>query len=198
MKKLQKSCRKLRWIARTAGLLALLLPLCGCDIFREALEGDFERSDDPNSEEYRARYVVGVFSIVQYPRAAELEKPVIDLNGKEIYINTNSNFSSKHLKAAKVKLRPGNPEICDLEFKLDRFGKVQWQTLSGINRDSPVALVVDGRLVAKFIPEYRETDGDWVSLRVGVDPLLAKGIVKYAPKNYAFYNPDSSNWFKNL
>ena len=94
-------------------------------------------------------------------------------------------------------VRPGNPELCDLKFKLDRRGIVQWQLLAGRYRDEQVAFVIDGRLLARFVPEMPDEENEnWVFLRVGIDHYHAKNIVKYAKKNYIFYNPDSSNFFK--
>ena len=168
----------------------------GCEIIEEALEAGALDTDNPNSDDYRPRFVIGIFSIVQYPRATDLEKPIRDLDGREIYINANQNFSSKNLKDARIVVRPGTPELCDLKLKLDRRGKIQWQLLAGRFRDEQVAFVVDGKLLARFVPELPEDENDtWVFLRVGIDHFHAKNIVKFAKKNYVFFNPDSSNFF---
>ena len=168
----------------------------GCEIIEEALEAGALDTDNPNSDDYRPRFVIGIFSIVQYPRATDLEKPIRDLDGREIYINANQNFSSKNLKDARIVVRPGNPELCDLKLKLDRRGKIQWQLLAGRFRDEQVAFVVDGKLLARFVPELPEDENDtWVFLRVGIDHFHDKNIVKFAKKNYVFFNPDSSNFF---
>jgi hypothetical protein len=177
----------------------LVFGCCGCEIIEEALEAGKLDTDNPNSDDYRPRFVVGIFSIVQYPRATDLEKPIQDLDGREIYINANQNFSSKNLKDARIVVRPGNPELCDLKLKLDRRGKIQWQLLAGRFRDEQVAFVVDGKLLARFVPELPEDENDaWVFLRVGIDHFHAKNIVKFAKKNYVFFNPDSSNFFTNF
>ena len=176
--------------------LALVFGTCGCEIIEEALEAGALDTENPNSDDYRPRFVIGVFSIVRFPRANDLEKPVQDLEGREIYINANQNFSSKNLKDARIVVRPGNPELCDLKLKLDRRGKIQWQLLAGRFRDEQVAFVVDGKLLARFVPELPEDENDtWVFLRVGIDHFHAKNIVKFAKKNYVFFNPDSSNFF---
>jgi hypothetical protein len=186
-----------RW-SRLLVALALIFGCCGCELLEEAMNGENGwDTDNPNSDDYRPRFVVGVFSIVRYPRATDLERPIQDLDGREIYINGNQNFSSKNLRDAKIVVRPGNPELCDLKFKLDRRGVIQWQILAGRHRNEQVAFVVDGKLLARFIPEISEEENDvWVFLRVGIDHFHAKNIVKYAKKNYVFYNPDSSNFFK--
>lgn len=172
---------------------------CGCEIIEEALEAGSFDSDNPNSEDYRPRFVIGIFSIVQYPRATELERSIRDLDGNEIYINTNQNFSSKNLKDARIVVRPGNPELCDLKFKLDRRGRMQWQLLAGRFRDEQVAFVVDGKVLARFVPELPEDENAaWIHVRVGIDHFHAKNIVKFARKNYVFYNPDASNFFQKF
>ena len=179
--------------------LILIFGTCGCEIIQEALESGALDTENPNSDDYRPRCVIGIFSIVQYPRATDLEKPIRDLEGRELYINTNQNFSSKNLKDVRIVVRPGNPELCDLKFRLDRRGKIQWQLLAGRYRDEQVAFVVDGKLLARFVPELPEDENNsWVFLRVGIDHFHAKNIVKFAKKNYAFFNPDASNFFNFL
>ena len=183
-----------------SAICALFL-FCGCEEFREALEDGSVNYDDPNNENYRPRFVVGVFSVVEYPRASDLEKELPMPNGRTVWINTNQNFSSKYLRDVRVIPRPGNPDACDLQFKLSRMGKVQWQLLAGSSREIPVVLVVDSRFAAKFIPELPADDGrqeSWVTLRVGIDHYTARGIAKFAKKNYIYYNPDTGSWFSSL
>ena len=178
-----------------SALMLLFLP--GCEEFREALEDGSVSYDDPNSETYRPRFIVGIFSIVEYPRASDLEKELPLPNGRSVWINTNQNFSSKNLRDVRVIPRPGNPDICDLQFKLDRQGRIQWQILAGNNRENPVVLVVDSRYAGKFLPELPEDTGKdtWVTLRAGVDHYTARGVAKFAKKNYIYYNPDTASWF---
>ena len=142
-----------------------------------------------------------MFSVVEYPRASDLEKELALPNGRSVWINTNQNFSSKNLREVRVIPRPGNPDVCDLQFKLDRQGRIQWQLLAGNNREIPVVLVVDSRYAGKFIPQLPPDDGKkdlWVTLRVGVDHYTARGMAKFAKKNYIYYNPDTASWFSFL
>ena len=37
-----------------------------------------------------------------------------------------------------------------------------------------------------------------MTLRVGVDHYTARGIAKFARKNYIYYNPDTASWFNFL
>ena len=178
----------------------LALSLCGCEAFLEALEADnASGADDPKSDNYQARFVVGIFAIIEYPRASQLERELKTPSGETIWINRNQYFGSNHIKDARVVARPGNPDICDLKFKMDRPGRIQWEILAGNHRGEEVVLVVDGRFVAAFIPaDPDENNRNWVTLRVGIDPYTARGIAKFAKKNYAFYNPDSTSFFNKL
>lgn len=180
-------------------ITALCAVLTGCDTFREAfheaMTGESSRSEDPNSENYQPRYIIGIFTIVKYPRASELEKEIQALDGRTVWINTNQNFSSKNIREARMISRPGNPDICDLQFRIDRLGRLQWQVLCGRYHDEPVALVIDGVYFGSFYPESGEEDAEWVTLRVGIDPATARGIVKFAKLNYTYYNPDTKSWF---
>lgn len=179
---------------------ALLCCLCGCDMFLEAMDAENAlNADDPASDNFQPRFVVGIFSIVAYPRATSLERELTTASGESIWINSNHSFSSQHIKEAKVVARPGNPDICDLKFKFDRPGRIQWEILAGNHRGEAVVLVVDGRHMANFIPEDPdENNKNWVTLRVGIDPYTARGIAKFAKKNYVHYNPDSTSFFNKL
>ena len=113
--------------------LFILLAAGGCEAFKEAweeaMDPEAETTDNPNSPEFKRKYVVHLNAIVKYPRAGELEREINTFDGKTIWINTNQLFSSKNIRDAKAVARPGNPEIFDLQFKVDRFGKLQWQLL---------------------------------------------------------------------
>lgn len=179
---------------------AALLCAPGCEMIEEAMDPENAPGiNDPTSDDYDPRFVVGVFTIVKYPRATKLERELATNTGESIWINSNQNFSSKHLKEAKVVPRPGNPDICDLKFRLDRAGRSQWEVLVGNHRGEEVVLVVDGRYMAQFIPEnLDENNRSWVTVRVGIDSYTARGIAKFAKKNYTHYNPDSSSFFSKL
>ena len=181
-------------------MAVLAVSLCGCEAFMEAMDADNAvNSEDPTSDNYQARFVVGIFAIIEYPRASRLERELTTASGEKIWINRNQYFGSNHIKDAKVVARPGNPDICDLKFKMDRPGRTQWEILAGNHRGEEVVLVVDGRHMANFIPgDPDENNKNWVTLRVGIDPYTAKGIAKFAKKNYAFYNPDSTSFFNKL
>ncbi len=179
---------------------AALFAGTGCEVlreaFHEAMSGESLNSDDPNSEDYKVRYAVGIYEIVRYPRAGELEKEIQALDGRSIWINTNQNFGSRNIREVKAVARPGNPDVFDLQFKLDRLGKLQWQILSGRFNNQPVALVIDGIYFSSFVPEAPADEmAEWVTVRAGIDRTTAAGVAKYGKKNYLYYNPDARSWF---
>ena len=170
----------------------------GCEIFREALDESYT-TEDPSSDEFETKFNIGVFQVVKYPRASILEKEINIDESNTVCINTNALFSSKRIRQVRAIPRPGNPDIYDLEFRIDRMGKTQWMVMHGSARGNKVVMMVDNRFVGFFHPEEL-VDGqrDWIKVRIGVDNYTAKGIVKFAKKNYEYYNPEAKSWFENL
>jgi hypothetical protein len=188
----------LKRFAFLALLLCGMMMFCGCEIFQEALSDSYS-SEDPTSEDYDTKFNIGVFKVVKYPRATMLEKEIDTGDGESICVNINALFSSKRIRKARAIPRPGNPDIYDLQFRLDRMGKTQWMMLNGEARGEEVVMMVDDRYVGSFMPEsLNDGTKEWVTVRVGVDAYTAKGIVKFAQRNYEYYNPEASSWFKYL
>lgn len=184
--------------ARYAALL-LFLMCGGCEIINEAMEMDAEYSStNPNSEDFRARFVLGVFSIVRYPRATMVEREIDTGDGSTIWINTNQLIDSKRIREVKVIPRPGNPDACDLQVRFDDRGKNMWHMAVAASRGRPLALLVDGRYISSFVPEMPTDDASmrWVFIRGGLDSYTARGVVRFAKRNYAYFNPSASDWFK--
>lgn len=174
----------------------------GCEIVQEALQEEFEHgsSSRGSSEDFKPRFVLAVCSIVQYPRAQMIEQQV-DFNGTPIWINKNQLFDSKRIKKARAIPRPGNPDLLDFELKLDPLGKTHWQMLVATAQGKEVALMIDKRCVATFVPEMPHNDSDridWVTIRAGVDTYTARGVVRFAERNHVHFNPDAGNFFKFL
>ena len=173
--------------------------LTGCETFNEAFKQALEEgsnSENPNSEDYRPKFVVSINSVVEYPRAGDLEREIEGIDGKSVWINSVPIFSSMNISDARVVARPGNPDLCDLQFKTDRAGKLKWQVVSGNHRGDAVAFVVDGVYFGSFMPESLDDDNsDWITVRVGIDSVTANGIAKYAKKNYTHSHPNTASWF---
>ena len=182
--------------------LFILAAGTGCEAFQEAWEEATTYDDTPEevtadeSESPQKKYEIALHAIVKYPRATPNEQDIPTLDGKTIWINKNQLFSSKNIKRVKAVPRPGNPDLYDLEIKVDRFGRLQWQLLSGNRAGEPVALIVDGVYFVSFYPEQPENDSTyWVSLRVGLDPVTARGIARNARENYKILNPGAFSLF---
>lgn len=174
----------------------------GCEAFKEAWEDAITYEETPEEieaqevEDQQKKYEIALHAIVKYPRATENEQDIPTLDGKTIWINKNQLFSSKNVKRVKAVPRPGNPDLYDLEVKVDRFGRLQWQLLAGNHAGEPVALIVDGVYFASFYPEPPENDSTyWISLRVGLDPVTARGIARNARPNYKILNPGAFSLF---
>lgn len=174
----------------------------GCEVVQEALREEFEHgsSDRGSSEDFKPRFILAVCSIIKYPRAQMIEQQV-DFNGSTIWINKNQLFDSKRIENARAVPRPGNPDKVDIELKLDPLGKTHWQMLVATAQGNEVVLMVDKRCVATFVPEMPNNDSDridWVRVRAGVDAYTARGIVRFAERNYIHYNPDAKSFFRFL
>lgn len=181
-------------------LLTAVCGLCGCEAFKEALEAELEygSSTRGSSDDYRPRFVLAVCSIVKYPRAMMIEQEV-DCNGTTICINTNQLFDSKRIKEVRALPRPGNPDVVDLELRLDNIGKSHWQMLVASARGGEVAVMIDQRCVGTFVPEMPSSESDritWVKMRIGVDPYTARGVVRFAKSNHEHFNPEAGDWFR--
>lgn len=90
--------------------------LTGCETFNEAFKQALEEgsnSENPNSEDYRPKFVVSINSVVEYPRAGDLEREIEGIDGKSVWINSVPIFSSMNISDARVVARPGNPDLCD-------------------------------------------------------------------------------------
>ncbi len=181
-----------------AALFCSSFLFCGCEILEEALQESYA-SEDPTSDDFEPRFVIGVFKTVRYPRATSLEKEITCLDGSAMWINANPLFSSRRIRAARAVPRPGNPDVCDLEIRIDRMGKTQWQLLSDGHRGESLVLMVDSRHAGFFVPESTGYgNGEWFRIRVGMDSYTARGIAKFAKKNFAHYNPEAKDWINSL
>ena len=57
-------------------------------------------------------------------------------------------------------------------------------------QDEKVALFLDNHYIGSFTPEpLADEDSEWVAIRYPLDEVTARGVEKYARKNYKNYNP---------
>ena len=134
--------------------------------------------------------------MVEYPRAEEVEKQITTFDGKKIWLNTNFFFSSREIVNAKMIERKDQKDFYDISLNLSRRGKMKWMNMAMNFRHSEIAIMLDGMYYRSFTPAVMtDEDTEWVTVPGPFDPVTAKGIVKYAEKNYDYYNPDARKVF---
>ncbi|MFA6713936.1 MAG: hypothetical protein WC082_04955 [Victivallales bacterium] len=165
-------------------LAALTLALTvGCELLEDAMKNKEQTS-----------YVLSLHQIIKYPRSKDLEKKVTSFDGREYWINSNQFFHSRHIE--KVKLIPSRERegFYDLSLKLDHSGILKWIQLSIQFKHEKLALLIDGNFYKLYVPDQlADEEDEWVLLKGPFDKITAKGIQKYAHKNYLIFNPNKQN-----
>ncbi len=163
----------------------------GCEMLEESME-----------EHRKTKYVLSFHQVIKYPRSKDLERKVVSFDGKEYWINGNQFFHSRHIE--KVKLVPSKTRkgYYDLSLKLDYTGRLKWVQLSMHFQYKKLALLIDGYFYTLYTPDrLTHEDDKWVILTGPFDKITANGIMKYAHKNYMFFNPNKQgimDMFANL
>ena len=136
-------------------------------------------------------YVLSLHQIIKYPRAKNLEREISTIDGRHFWINTNQFFHSRHIEEVKLIPRKDKKDFYDIAMKLDHNGIVKWVQLSMQFRSEKMALLIDGHFYKFYIPEpLANEEDDWVLLNGPFDKITAKGIEKYAHRNYIYFNPN--------
>lgn len=142
------------------------------------------------------KYVISFHEIVKYPRASDIEKPIMTLDNKKIYINFNQFVHSSDISDARLVEIPGNPDYFNIRLKMSSYGSARWHAMSINFKGREVAMLLDGIYLMSLEAERFEDDEDeWILLTGPFDAVTAKGIVKNAPLNYEIYNPDPNRIF---
>lgn len=168
-------------------LLGCLLTglLCGCAAIEDALNINLI-DDNP-------RYQVSLHSIILNPRGNEIEEEVEAFKGEKVIINGNSFIDSSKIMDAELIPMEDEPGYFDISLRLNDTGMKQWFQLVLDYRDEPVAIIIDGAYFGKFRPDGGHTeDSKWVTLKGPFNEVIARGIVKYARRNYRHYHPNST------
>jgi hypothetical protein len=169
----------LKKILLPVAALSVLL-MSGCEVLQDAMK-----------EERKTSYVLSLHQIVKYPRSKELEKKITTFDGHEYWINTNQFFHSRNIE--KVELIPSKERkgYYDLSLQLDHNGILKWIQLSMQFKDEKLVLMIDGNFYKLYTPEQLADEEDqWVLLKGPFDKVTAKGIQKFAHKNYIYFNPN--------
>ena len=158
---------------------------CGCEVIEEALNVNL--GDDA------PRYQVSLHSIIKYPRGNAIEEEVETFKGEKVVINSNSFIDSSKIMDAELIPREDEPGYFDISLKLNGTGVKQWFQLVLEYRNEPTAIIIDGAYFGRFRPDGGHTEDDeWVTLKGPFNEVIARGIVKYAKRNYRHYHPNST------
>lgn len=165
--------------------LCAVLFFGGCQAIEDAL--NINLTDD------QPHYQISLHSIIKYPRGNAIEQEVDTFKGEKITINTNSFLDSSKIFDAELVPLEDKPGYYDIMLKLNDTGVKQWFQLVLDYRDDPVAIIIDGAYFGLFRPDGGHTeDEQWVKLRGPFNELIARGIVKYARRNYRHFHPGST------
>ena len=158
---------------------------CGCEAIEDALNINLV-DDNP-------RYQISLHSIIKYPRGNRIEEEVETFKGEKVTINANSFIDSSKILDAELIPLEDDPGYFDISLKLNDTGVKQWFQLVLDYRDDPVAIIIDGAYFGRFRPDGGHTEDDqWVTLKGPFNEVIARGIVKYAKRNYRHYHPTST------
>lgn len=179
-------------LSAMAALVLALLGVCGCEAMKQQMNAD--GTEGP----YEPRYVLSCHDFIQYPRGmSNLERKARAFDGTEVYYNANQFLSSEHIEEARAIPVANKPEMRRILLKLNRRGRLNWQMAYQHAKTKRMLVLLDGGLVGDFIPVTASSpDQEWFELDCEFDSVIADGIVKYAPKNFEYYNPDQKkSWF---
>lgn len=164
--------------------LALVTFITGCETLDEAFK------PEPTEAE-KAKFVISINEVVEYPRARQLEREIETFNGRTVWINMNTFLHSRDIEAIKLIPSKDKDGFFDLSLKLTRKGKVMWISLVEEVKSKKFGVIIDGTFYRMFQPEKLITDEDeWVIMKGPYDPTTAKAIEKNAVSNYKRFNKD--------
>ena len=175
----------------------LLLAFCaGCETLEEAWNESMNSSSGSSggswfSEDYKPKYLFGLFATVKYPRGMrELEREITTFEGKKMWINTNQFLSSRHVQEIRKMPRADVERTYDLALKLSDTGVRIWTMLSQQFSQEPLVMLIDDYYQCSFCPRPpADVDENWVVISYPFDEVTAKGMEKYAKKNFKHLNP---------
>lgn len=170
----------------------------GCAVIQEAWEesmnssgGSTGRGGDWFSESYKPKYLFALYSQVKYPRGLrDLERQIVTFEGKRMWINTNQFLSSRHVREIRKLPRADVPGAYDLALELSETGVRIWTMLAQQFRHEPIIMLIDDYYQCSFNPQpLADEDSNWVVISYPFDEVTAKGMEKYAEKNFKHLNP---------
>ena len=165
--------------------VAVMIIISGCAAIEDALNINLI-DDNP-------RFQISLHSIIRYPRGNEIEEEVETFKGEKVVINSNSFIDSSKIFDAELIPLEDKPGYYDISLKLNSTGMKQWFQIVLDYREDPIAIIIDGAYFGRFRPDGGHTeDTQWVTLKGPFNEIIARGIVKYARRNYRHYHPTST------
>ena len=160
--------------------------------------GGFQKWADENltvsgSQPLEDAYIISFNEVIRYPRGVDrLEKRLMTYTGREIWYKSHPTLSSNAILEIRAVPLPDNPELCSLELRLSRQGRLKWQILYQLQKETPVIMLIDSEWVCDFKPaSLGDPDQEWVKIDCRIDSVTAAGLVAHAPANFRKANPDS-------
>ncbi len=171
--------------------------MCGCEKLKIENEDEVDNKEKTSFfDAKKPKYVISFHEIIKYPRASDIEKPINTLDGKKVYININQFVHSSDIMDANLIKLPNNDDYFNIRLRFSRSGTIRWHAMAIQFKGREVAMLLDGEYLTSLIPDpMADEDDEWVIVRGPFDAVTAKGIARYASKNYAIYNPDPSRLF---
>ena len=124
------------------------------------------------------------------PAMRELERQIVTFEGKRLWINTNQFLSSRHVQEIRKMPRADVPGAYDLALKLSDSGVRIWTMLAQQFSQEPMIMLIDDYYQCSFNPQpLADVDTNWVVISFPFDEFTAKGMEKYAAKNFKHLNP---------
>lgn len=166
-------------------IFSCALLLSGCEFWRQM--------------QYEPEFVMNFYQRVYYPGQTEMiERELVNpIDGKNYWVNGNQFFDSRFIEEIRIVPEADDPNMCKMQFKLNRPGMARWTSMSGLNRGKDVIITLDGEMIGMYKQELRVIDDkeNWVECDALFDVITAQAIQSHAVDNFRYYNPEAASWF---
>lgn len=172
-------------LKRTILFLSCAVLLSGCEFWRQM--------------QYEPEFVMNFYQRVTYPGQTEMiERELVNpIDGKNYWVNSNQFFDSRFIEDIRIVPEADDPNMCKMQFKLNRPGMARWTSMSGQNRGKDVIITLDGEMIGIYQQNLRVVDDkeNWVECDAVFDKITAQAIQSHAADNFRYYNPEAASWF---
>ncbi len=182
-------------------MTAMLVLISGCE-----MPNDVKIDEDENARDNKTkdslfskkdpRYIISFHEIIKYPRASDIERPIITMDNKKIYININQFVHSSDIMDASLISLPNDENYFNLRLRFSRAGAIKWHSMALNFKGQEMAMLLDGSYLMSLVAQpLEDEDDEWVIVRGPFDRVTARGIAKNAARNYEIFTPDPSRLF---